>query len=83
MAGLRIMTEKICFNFGFHPPFFTLGIVSELPLLSLNQKFLQVATGNRKSLSTGGISDADWHRLFGFCKRQALNCILSMTDKRK
>ena len=34
-------------------------------------EFLQVAVGNRKSLSVG-ISDADWHRLFEFCKRQAL-----------
>lgn len=59
------------FEFGFHPTFFTLGIVSELPLLSLNQKVLQVATGNRKALSTS-VSDADWHRLFDFCKRQAL-----------
>ena len=32
---------------------------------------LQVATGNRKALSTS-VSDADWHRLFDFCKRQAL-----------
>ena len=34
-------------------------------------EFLQVATGNRKSLSVS-VSDADWHRLFDFCKRQAL-----------
>ena len=34
-------------------------------------EFLQVTVGNRKSLSVG-ISDADWHRLFEFCKRQAL-----------
>ena len=34
-------------------------------------EFLQVAVGNRESLS-GGISDADWHRLFEFCKKQAL-----------
>ena len=34
-------------------------------------EFLQVAVGNRNSLS-GGISDADWHRLFEFCKKQAL-----------
>lgn len=59
------------FEFGFHPTFFTLGIVSELPLLSLNQKVLQIAICNKKSLSTS-ISDADWHRLFDFCKRQAL-----------
>ena len=34
-------------------------------------EFLQVAVGNRKSLS-GGVTDADWLRLFEFCKRQAL-----------
>ncbi len=34
-------------------------------------EFLQVAVGNRESLSVG-ISDADWHRLFEFCKKQAL-----------
>ena len=34
-------------------------------------EFLQVAVGNRKSLSVG-ISDADWLRLFDFCKKQAL-----------
>ena len=34
-------------------------------------EFLQIAVGNRKSLSVG-ISDADWHRLFDFCKKQAL-----------
>ena len=33
--------------------------------------FLQFAIGNRKSLLIG-ISDVDWHRLFEFCKRQAL-----------
>ncbi len=33
------MTEKGCFEFGFHPTFFTFGIVCELPLLSLNQNF--------------------------------------------
>ena len=37
----------------------------------LSFEFIQVALGNRKSLSVG-ISDADWHRLFEFCKRQAL-----------
>ena len=37
----------------------------------LSFEFLQVAVGNRKSLSVG-ISDADWHRLFEFCKKQAL-----------
>lgn len=39
--------------------------------VSLFFDFLQVAVGNRKSLSVG-ISDADWHRLFEFCKKQAL-----------
>ena len=34
-------------------------------------EFIQIALGNRKSLSVG-ISDADWHRLFEFCKKQAL-----------
>ena len=34
-------------------------------------ELLQVAVGNRKSLSDC-ISDADWQRLFEFCKRQAL-----------
>ena len=34
-------------------------------------EFLQVAVGNRKSLSVS-VTDADWHRLFEFCKRQAL-----------
>ena len=34
-------------------------------------EFLQVAVGNRKSLSVS-IADADWHRLFEFCKKQAL-----------
>ena len=42
-------------------------------LLDMTQffEFLQVAMGNRKSLSCG-IKDADWQRLFDFCKRQAL-----------
>lgn len=34
-------------------------------------EFLQVAVGNRKSLSVS-VADADWHRLFEFCKKQAL-----------
>ena len=34
-------------------------------------EFLQVAIGIRESVSVS-ISDADWHRLFDFCKRQAL-----------
>ena len=34
-------------------------------------EFLQVAVGNRESMSAG-INDADWNRLFVFCKRQAL-----------
>ncbi len=37
----------------------------------LTFEFLQVALGNRKSLSVS-VADADWHRLFEFCKRQAL-----------
>ena len=39
--------------------------------VSLFFEFLQVAVGNRKSLS-GCVTDADWYRLFEFCKRQAL-----------
>ena len=39
--------------------------------VSLFFEFLQVAIGNRKSLSVG-VADADWHRLFEFCKKQAL-----------
>ena len=39
--------------------------------VSLLFEFLQVAVGNRKSLS-GSVADADWHRLFEFCKKQAL-----------
>lgn len=34
-------------------------------------EFLQIAVGNRESLSVG-ISEDDWHRLFEFCKKQAL-----------
>ena len=34
-------------------------------------EFIQVAVGNRKSLSVS-VTDADWHLLFEFCKRQAL-----------
>ena len=34
-------------------------------------ELLQVAVGNRKSLSVS-VTDADWHRLFEFCKKQAL-----------
>ena len=37
----------------------------------LSFELLQVAVGNRKSLSVS-VTDADWHRLFEFCKRQAL-----------
>ena len=37
----------------------------------LSFELLQVAVGNRKSLSVS-VVDADWHRLFEFCKRQAL-----------
>ena len=34
-------------------------------------EFLQVAVGNRELLSVSA-TDADWHRLFEFCKKQAL-----------
>ena len=34
-------------------------------------EFIQVAMANMKSLSCD-INDADWHRLFDFCKKQAL-----------
>ena len=34
-------------------------------------EFIQVAMANRKSL-TVSVSDAEWHRLFDFCKKQAL-----------
>ena len=34
-------------------------------------EFLQIAVGNRKSLSVS-VADADWHRLFEFFKKQAL-----------
>lgn len=34
-------------------------------------ELLHVAVGNRKSLSVS-VTDADWHRLFEFCKKQAL-----------
>ena len=39
--------------------------------MTLFLEFLQVAVGNRKSLSVS-VTDADWHRLFEFCRRQAL-----------
>ena len=39
--------------------------------MSLTFEFIQVAIGNRKSLS-GAIDDVDWLRLFEFCKRQAV-----------
>ena len=34
-------------------------------------EFLQIAIGNRESLSVA-IDDRDWLRLFDFCKKQAL-----------
>ena len=34
-------------------------------------EFLQIAVGNRKSLSVS-VADTDWHRLFEFFKKQAL-----------
>ena len=39
--------------------------------MSLTFEIIQVAIGNRKSLSVA-IDDVDWLRLFEFCKRQAL-----------
>ena len=39
--------------------------------VSLFFEFIQVAIGNRKSLS-GSVTDAEWLRLFEFCKKQAL-----------
>ena len=39
--------------------------------MSLEFEFIQVAIGNRKSLS-GSVTDVDWLRLFEFCKRQAV-----------
>ena len=39
--------------------------------MSLTFEFIQVAIGNRKSLS-GSVTDVDWLRLFEFCKRQAV-----------
>ena len=44
-------------------------------------EFLQVAVGNRKSLPVS-VADADWHRLFEFCKRQALTGVgFTATEK--
>lgn len=43
------------------------GIMSE----NICFEFLQVAIGSRKTLSVG-VTNTDWHRLFDFCKRQAL-----------
>ena len=34
-------------------------------------EFLQIAIGNRKSLSVS-VMEAEWHRLFDFCQKQAL-----------
>ena len=39
--------------------------------VSLLFEYLQAAVGNRKSLSVS-VTDADWYRLFEFCKKQAL-----------
>ena len=39
--------------------------------VSLLFELIQVAVGNRESLS-GGVADTDWLRLFEFCKKQAL-----------
>ena len=40
-------------------------------MVDICYQFIQVAIGNRKSLSVS-ITDADWHRLFDFCKKQSL-----------
>ena len=40
-------------------------------MVDICYQFIQVAIGNRKSLSVC-ITDADWHRLFEFFKKQAL-----------
>ena len=45
-------------------------------------EFLQVAVGNRNSLSVS-VTDADWHRLFEFCKKQALiGVVFTAVEKR-
>ena len=40
-------------------------------MIDIYYQFIQIAIGNRKSLSVG-ITDADWQQLFDLCKRQAL-----------
>ena len=40
-------------------------------MVDLCYQFIQIAIGNRKSLSVG-ITDVGWHQLFDFCKKQAL-----------
>ena len=40
-------------------------------MVDICYQFIQIAIGNRKSLSVS-LSDADWHRLFDFCKKQSL-----------
>ena len=40
-------------------------------MVDICYQFIQVAIGNRKSLSVS-VTEADWHRLFDFCKKQAL-----------
>ena len=40
-------------------------------MVDICYQFIQIAIGNRKSLSVS-VTEADWHRLFDFCKKQAL-----------
>lgn len=40
-------------------------------MIDIRYQFIQIAIGTRKSLSVS-ISDADWQRLFEFCKKQSL-----------
>ena len=40
-------------------------------MVDICYQFIQIAIGNRKSLSVS-VMEADWHRLFDFCKKQAL-----------
>ena len=40
-------------------------------MVDICYQFIQIAIGNRKSLSAA-INDSDWHRLFDFCQKQAL-----------
>ena len=40
-------------------------------MVDICYQFIQIAIGNRKSLSVS-VTETDWHRLFDFCKKQAL-----------